>query len=408
MDGDIHKLHSVFFCLPGAPGGYLDFFVRSNMKRCAKRILRTGLIFMVLVQCSVRNPQENSDGYPEIVSVSMDARIPLHADRALPVVVRVEDPQGPADIVSVMLEIAGSDESVILTDTGQDGDLISGDGFFTGDLSTAVFPDTGTCDIQVTVEDFAGYQVFWNGTVEVADFQTGNPPVLKSVMLPEKADSGDLEHFAIAVEVENPPESGNVDSVEYRVYPPLSPVPVYTGLLADDGTAGDQAGDGVYSAVVDLSDTLTGIGEYLVRFQAWNETGGASWPEVRSFMVEGDNDPPVLYGLNVRDRISRTNTVPFRIAVSVMDPQGPGDIKRVYFNSTKPDGTPASGNPFLLYDDGSNGDVEAGDQIYSLVIQISPQNDPGTYVFTFYAEDLSGALSVPLKHELTVTDEGEN
>jgi hypothetical protein len=58
-----------------------------------------------------------------------------------------------------------------------------------------------------------------------------------------------------------------------------------------------------------------------------------------------------------------------------------------------------------LYDDGNttlHGDLVAGDGIYSLLIQVIPSNEKGTYRFEFQAKDRSGALSNIINHSVLI------
>ena len=75
------------------------------------------------------------------------------------------------------------------------------------------------------------------------------------------------------------------------------------------------------------------------------------------------------------------------------------DILEVYFIVYRPDGT-TNGNKIQLFDDGDseNGDVTAGDGIYSRLIQVDQSNQKGTYRFDFQAEDRLGALSNIVNH----------
>jgi hypothetical protein len=111
-----------------------------------------------------------------------------------------------------------------------------------------------------------------------------------------------------------------------------------------------------------------------------------------------------LSELSASDTVSRRQSEPILLSVRAQDPQGPADIRIVYFNTTKPDGNPSSGNPFKMFDDGLHGDVTAGDGIYSLAIVISQSNALGAYRFDFFAEDKSGAVGDSLTHVITVVD----
>ena len=87
-----------------------------------------------------------------------------------------------------------------------------------------------------------------------------------------------------------------------------------------------------------------------------------------------------------------------------MDPNGANDILEVYFKVYKPDGTTNDIKVFL-FDDGNtqeNGDLIAGDGIYSRLILVDQSNDKGTYRFEFQAKDRSGELSNIINHFVLV------
>jgi len=119
------------------------------------------------------------------------------------------------------------------------------------------------------------------------------------------------------------------------------------------------------------------------------------------------NRPPIISDLNAPDTvILQTQTVLIKITVKATDLDGDNDIKAVYFSSFKPDGSPSSGNPFQMYDDGNasgiSGDERAGDGIYSIIIQLPPNTQKGTYRFEFQAIDKAGAVSNTITHFLSV------
>jgi hypothetical protein len=127
-------------------------------------------------------------------------------------------------------------------------------------------------------------------------------------------------------------------------------------------------------------------------------------PLVRWVHVRRANDPPALSELSAPETVSRSSGQPIVLTVRADDPQGITDVRSVFFNTTKPDGQPSSGNPFAMFDDGSSGDAAAGDGIYTVTISITPQNMTGDYRFDFFAEDLAGLLSQALTHYITVVD----
>jgi hypothetical protein len=208
-----------------------------------------------------------------------------------------------------------------------------------------------------------------------------------------------------SVAVDDPQGSETMDSVFIQLYAPLSIEFSWQGRLRDDGTGGDRtAGDGRFSAEQDLSSVLTLGGIWRVRFQAKDIAGLDSWPLVRQFYLEAENSPPVIEEISAPDTVSRNAAQPFLMTARVSDPQGSADIVQVAFNSYKPEGFPSSGNPFIMKDDGTQGDADPGDGVYSITVTITSQNETGDYRFEFFAVDQSNEMSILVNHWIHVKD----
>ncbi len=168
--------------------------------------------------------------------------------------------------------------------------------------------------------------------------------------------------------------------------------------LLDNGldANGDAVkGDKIYSAKVLMSQTIP-TGDYY--FEYYASTGyGTGKLSVNNFTYNNGllNQPPVISDLNAPDSLEVTADQAFLIFLTASDPNGLQDISRVFFTSTRPDGT-SSGNSFLLYDDGNlqdHGDAAAGDGIYSIIVRVNASNQKGLYKFEFRAEDRVRAQS---------------
>jgi hypothetical protein len=124
------------------------------------------------------------------------------------------------------------------------------------------------------------------------------------------------------------------------------------------------------------------------------------------YFINGqDTLPPVISNSVVDpDTVVVNQLTVLFISVEAMDPNGSSDILEVYFIVYRPDGT-TNNNKVLLFDDGNvieNGDVTAGDGIYSRLIQVNQSNQKGTYRFEFQAEDRTGALSNIINHYVLI------
>jgi len=203
----------------------------------------------------------------------------------------------------------------------------------------------------------------------------------------------------------------DIDRVSLDIYAPTSTIPNFSEILNDNGIVGDDiANDGIYSYLLSSKFSRNVIGKFTIRIQAHDKQGKVSYPWTGVMdVIQSENDPPVLYNLVAPDtmRLIKNKSTLATLQISVSDPQGREDIRDVYFNSYKPDGSPSSGNPFKLLDDGNkanNGDEIAEDGIYSIIITLPSNTPPGDYLFIFEAVDLQNFKSEPKEHTITVAN----
>ncbi|HDQ45908.1 MAG TPA: hypothetical protein ENN17_10505 [bacterium] len=369
------------------------------------------IVVLVFSGCEVQNPVSEDAVHPYLSGLSVPDTIRIGSPSPSAVRVRVQDPQGLSDIAAVRFSVLDASGQVRheaeMADDGKNGDIIAGDGLFYGLLFPAVFSGrTGRFAIRVIAVDRSGHESdpAADSTV-VAAGAPNDPPRLSHPVFPVLPDLEELENAYFEITVFDPQDPGEVDSVWCDVYPPYSPAPSCRLQLNDQGEDGDStAGDGRFAVRRDLRPVFLSSGDYTFRFQARDRRGLESRPFVGVTAVIRRNDPPVLSKLQAPDRISRNAGEPILLTVEAIDPQGPDDILRVYFNTFRPDGSASQGNPFLMTDDGTQGDAEAGDGIYSLMIGIGPQNALGIYRFDFYAEDRGSLTSEVIRHEMEVTE----
>lgn len=180
--------------------------------------------------------------------------------------------------------------------------------------------------------------------------------------------------------------------------------------LLDNGIAPDAVrGDSLFTGVMAVPAQPLSVGNYYCQIYAQSQGGFSSNTYLLPLgVVRQTNRPPVLSNLQAPDTVSlgNQNSVSFSLLVKATDPDGQLDIAKVFFYSYKPDGSEASGNPFLMYDDGSeiilfppdggSGDLVKGDSIYTLTVTVSASNAKGAYRFEFQAMDRSNAVSQKL------------
>jgi hypothetical protein len=155
------------------------------------------------------------------------------------------------------------------------------------------------------------------------------------------------------------------------------------------------------------------IGNYTVRFSAEGYEGNLKQVAVGNFYFKNgqDNLPPVISNLVIPDTIAKGVTFIFTVTAS--DSNGLNDIRYVYFELYRPDGSvvqnpPGSGNTLILMDDTGDfehyGDEIAGDGIYSFknFFLNDPSTQTGAWRFEFQARDRIGDLSNKIIHYMEV------
>ena len=213
-----------------------------------------------------------------------------------------------------------------------------------------------------------GCQKDFNSTVDV---NLGNYEVL-SVPTADSfgyVASDSLMTAAIALS-----NSNNVEAVTCNLFSPdgmqinIDPIQLFdNGNLSANGDA--VKGDNIFSNKIPLSHYYA-KGSYAIRFYVTDIYGNTKLAALHYFNYDNGqaNVAPVISNLVAPDTVAlgQQTTLIF-LSVDAHDDNGANDIQSVFFNSyLPPDGHPSSANPFIMYDDGTNGDKVAGDGIYSV------------------------------------------
>jgi len=183
-------------------------------------------------------------------------------------------------------------------------------------------------------------------------------------------------------------------------------------VLKDDGDkniSGDaKSNDGIFSVKLPFDTTFIS-GDYYIDFFVQSLKGITKKVSVASFNYDnGENNlPPVLSQLNIPDSIERN--ISFVFSVKASDPNGLSQIKKVYFQLYRPDGSQvlgANNDPYIpMVDDGNNevyGDLFANDGIFSFKNSFASTAQTGTWTFRFRSQDFSNALSNEIVHQMVV------
>ncbi len=247
--------------------------------------------------------------------------------------------------------------------------------------------------------DVAGLPPFVSGA-------TISPDTVDSEEAPAEP-SGQVTITVIATaNVDDPDGLADIARVDYSVTRPGDPRFSFTGELQDDGISPDSSlSDGIYAGNVSITIDPNDIGNYAVEFFATDHTGFTSNVIRLGFtVIRTQNQPPSISNLQAPDTVQlpQIGSILFLMTVDATDPEGLSDIAEVFFRSLD------SSDPtfkFQLKDDGNaqvSGDVLAGDGTYSILVQLSSTNVPGTFRFEFQAVDKSGAVSNTILHTLTI------
>jgi hypothetical protein len=203
--------------------------------------------------------------------------------------------------------------------------------------------------------------------------------------------------------------SENVTEITANVYDPDNNLLNNSPLqLFDDGNTakfGDTAnGDNIYSNKFPLSYNYPN-GTYQIQYYITDIAGNTKLAAIHSFQYDNgqNNVAPVISNLVAPDTVFLgSSTEIILLTVQAHDDNGLNDIKTVYFNTFLPNGSESTGNPFIMYDNGANGDVTKGDGIFSLDIQLPSNTTKGIYRFEFQAKDRRGLLSNKITHNIVV------
>ncbi len=179
--------------------------------------------------------------------------------------------------------------------------------------------------------------------------------------------------------------------------------------LLDNGKTenGDfSAGDNTYSNKFPLSQFYPN-GIYTIKYFAEDKSKSVRQVAVQNFKFDNGqtNIAPVISNLVAPDS-AKIDTIKILILLSIKaeDQNGRSDIESVFFNSfIPPNGNPSSSNPFIMHDDGINGDLTPGDGIYSLIIELPPAGvTEGNYRWEFQARDRGKKLSNLILHNIVI------
>lgn len=375
------------------------------------------LTLLFAVKCS-ENKITSNDSYPPL-SFFKEAVVPdtLYTVTSEDFLVQVKTEKSLYSNISYILmkafdtsyELPSSIDT--LHDNAYFGDIVPGDGIFSRIINSAqIKSNTEECILEFSTPSVN--EIFLD-TVLFIEGEKNLPPVISNLILPNtiSLDSSELKYY-IFLDVIDPQGKDDIKEVKGKVYYPYFSVPSLTITLKHYGIPPEIIkGENNYVHIFQSNDMAKmGTGEYSILFYAQDNKGNLSNSLVGSiyFYSDIENLPPVIEYVSAPDTIE-TTTETILLEAMVTDVNGIGDIEIVYFDSYLPDGNPATGNPFYMYDDGSelslpwgtSGDKIKGDGIYSTAVT-ADNPVKGNYLFRFYAVDKVQNKSEPVEHTIVV------
>ena len=395
-------------------------------------ILRPFLLLLLIFVVALWGCEDNnSPTKPQEPSLS-DASVPEVASpgQTYLITVRAEDPQGIHDIATVTVQIK-LESQVLRTDTlfddgayyhPEDGDVVAGDGLFSQRIRWDwAAQEEATFSLVFQAVDRGGHAS--EPLVAKVRARQNAAPAIVRVEVPQVLPSGFEGLLFFRVQVQDSQGVADVQKVLFGLV--KNGRELFEKPLYNDGTHGDrQAGDDWFELGVDSSFAAGKLGDYVLRFRAEDRLGAVSAPVERPLKIE--NGPPWIAVVDCPDTVAKpeSGAVAVRVTATVFDPQSLADVKFVGFTSLKPDSTYANnGQPIPMADNGLPfdpsqfpqpyyGDEQAGDGVFTFTMVVYSDADansqgvtpvqPGTYRFTFQAEDWVGNRSEPVVKTLVI------
>lgn len=375
--------------------------------RIKSSTILVGLLFLFLISCEEKTGIMEQPEVFSIQEVSIPRKISVSRVKTYSIAFKVTHPEGIDAVDSVSVTFLGSDKSTQLLNIGlyddggnnhpNDRDVIAKDGIYTNifQSDSLVFP-LGAVFIRATAIDKYQQQL-QTDLIESLSLLNA-PPVLVSISAPDTLPSGSSTMlFSVTVQ-----DSNDIDDID-RVIMKLrtqSLTIFSTDLDLLNSPALDTA---LFGAYFDSSFAEERIGNYELEFQAVDISGDSS--NISSQTIYLENTAPEIFNISLRDTIQRPSSGfdTLHVKISANDAQGLSDILSVGFIPLLVGGDTLGFQP--MFDDGNqsdHGDDTANDGRYSTIVRIEPQNQPGTYIFNFSAEDKVGNTSIVLSDTIEV------
>jgi len=365
--------------------------------------------------CDKKEPVAPQNSPPILSHLAVPDTIDIGSGENDIISVQCDDPDGLADVDSVFYQILYQNGSVrttgVLFDDGDyanHGDITPKNGKYAARIGQSLAP--GNYRLKVGAADKSGER---SNELESEFFArkavVNNSPVLTEIFVSDTVFVDEAAPFIIQVKAVDPDPDDAVARVTFQILDPTFTEVLISGDLYDDGTHGDTAaGDSIFSVEITSAFASWRFGNFNLYVQGFDKSSKGSISLYKSIPwgKKQLGEPPIISDLSAPDTLKlpadSLHVVQFVLSVKADDPDNPHDVKEVFFDTYKPDGTISKSSPLQMYDNGASGDAVAGDQVYSLRAFLVYNNDVGNYRFEFQARDYSDLLSNKITHIITV------
>ena len=368
-----------------------------------------------MISCEKDNPTKPKEFPPILSNLAMPDTFLTGIDQSYIFSVKCTDENGLEDIDTVNFKILKTTGQLVVSgimfDDGNyntHGDNVPGDGKYSVRLKLDLNTDNYRFAVQAVDHTKLRSDELSDTFYAMAGI-INNAPVITKYHIPDMVYVDEIVPFYLSAEASDPDSLDYIEKVTYQILEPTLTEVVESSELNDQGVDGDSlAGDGTYSIESTTAFANWTFGNFHLMIQAFDSYNKPS--KIIHLIIpwakKNIGVAPQILSVNAPDTIQLPSTgdKSFLLTASVTDPDNNKDIKEVVFNTFKPDGSPSTGNPFKMYDDGTSGDAVARDYIFSLRIFITATNAVGTYRFEFQAKDYSDLLSEKIIHIITVTE----
>jgi len=381
------------------------------------------LMISFLIGCSKDNNPVQVGSNPVIEKISIRQKWNVQSAAFNKIEVTVQDPQGFANLATVIFSVtlSGSSTPIFqdsLYDDGayfnqNDGDVLAGDGVFSNKFSADnITPSKTTGDYIFSFTAIDRDRNVSSPKVETVVFGINARPEILKVSAPDTFKSG-VSGAVFAVTVSDSDGIDDITDVWFNSSGFGDQIHFFND--GDFANHGDEfAADSIYSVNLDSTFGAAKAGMYNIQYHikdSFDETNLI----IPSSPIYIENKTGKIISLSVPDTMHRpaANFHHRLLTAKVTDPQGLADIDSVYFFSLRPDTVLANkGNPILLVDNGlpfnifnpavEVGDQDEGDGIYSFSLIAFDTTKTGTYKFSFYMRDKAGNLTEVKKDSVTI------